>query len=34
VRLADENHNITFASTRIKTLKAMDEFLAKYNPTH
>ncbi len=32
VRLADENHNITFATTRIKTLKAMDEFLAKYNP--
>jgi dipeptidyl aminopeptidase/acylaminoacyl peptidase len=34
VRLADENHNITFATTRIKTLKAMDEFLAKYNPAH
>lgn len=32
VRLADENHNISFASTRIKTLKAMDEFLAKHNP--
>lgn len=32
VRLADENHNITFASTRIKTLQAMDAFLAKYNP--
>jgi dipeptidyl aminopeptidase/acylaminoacyl peptidase len=32
VRLADENHNISFASTRIKTLKAMDAFLAKYNP--
>ncbi len=34
VRLADENHNITFASTRTKTMKAMDEFLAKYNPAH
>jgi dipeptidyl aminopeptidase/acylaminoacyl peptidase len=32
VRLADENHNISFASTRTKTLKAMDEFLAKHNP--
>lgn len=32
VRLADENHNISFASTRIKTLKAMEEFLAKHNP--
>lgn len=32
VRLADENHNMSFASTRIKTLKAMDEFLAKHNP--
>lgn len=32
VRLVDENHNISFASTRIKTLKAMEEFLAKHNP--
>jgi dienelactone hydrolase len=32
VRLANENHNITFQSTRIKTLQAMDAFLAKHNP--
>lgn len=31
-RLANENHNITFQSTRIKTLQAMDAFLAKHNP--
>lgn len=31
-RLAGENHNITFQSTRIKTLQAMDAFLAKHNP--
>jgi dipeptidyl aminopeptidase/acylaminoacyl peptidase len=31
-RLANENHNITFQSTRIKTLQAMDTFLAKHNP--
>lgn len=34
VRLANENHNMTFASTRTKTMKAMDEFLAKYNPAN
>jgi dipeptidyl aminopeptidase/acylaminoacyl peptidase len=31
-RLANENHNITFQSTRIKMLQAMDAFLAKHNP--
>jgi dipeptidyl aminopeptidase/acylaminoacyl peptidase len=31
-RLANENHNITFQSTRIKTLQAMESFLAKHNP--
>lgn len=31
-RLANENHNITFQSTRIKTLQAMEAFLAKHNP--
>lgn len=32
VRLADENHNISFASTRLKTLQAMEAFLNKHNP--
>lgn len=34
VKLEDEDHWLSVSSSRLKTLKAMNQFLIKYNPAH